>query len=95
MVVLRDVRFESHCEHHIAPIIGRAYVAYVPRGRVVGISKLARVVQAFARRLQIQEKMTCPDRQYARCRTQTKRRRRGYQGGASLHDDARRPQTGL
>jgi GTP cyclohydrolase I len=58
MVVLRDVRFESHCEHHIAPIIGRAAVAYVPRGRVVGISKLARVVQAFARRLQIQEKLT-------------------------------------
>jgi GTP cyclohydrolase IA len=58
MVVLRDVRFESHCEHHIAPIIGRAAVAYVPRGRVVGISKLARVVQAFSRRLQIQEKLT-------------------------------------
>jgi GTP cyclohydrolase I len=58
MVVLRDVRFESHCEHHIAPIIGQACVAYVPRGRVVGISKLARVVLAFARRLQIQEKMT-------------------------------------
>jgi GTP cyclohydrolase I len=58
MVVLRDVRFESHCEHHIAPIVGRAAVAYVPRGRVVGISKLARVVQAFAKRLQIQEKMT-------------------------------------
>ena len=58
MVILRDVRFESHCEHHIAPIVGSATVAYVPRGRVVGISKLARVVQAFARRLQIQEKMT-------------------------------------
>src|ERR1700751_4650168 len=58
MGVLRDVRFESHCEHHIAPIIGQACVAYVPRGRVVGISKLARVVQAFARRLQIQEKLT-------------------------------------
>jgi GTP cyclohydrolase I len=58
MVVLRDVRFESHCEHHIAPIVGCAAVAYVPRGRVVGISKLARVVQAFAKRLQIQEKLT-------------------------------------
>src|SRR6516225_10681943 len=58
MVVLRDVRFESHCEHHIAPIIGQACVAYVPRARVVGISKLARVVQAFARRLQSREKMT-------------------------------------
>ncbi len=58
MVVLRGVRFESHCEHHLAPITGHAWVAYVPRGRVVGISKLARVVEAFARRLQIQEKMT-------------------------------------
>jgi GTP cyclohydrolase I len=58
MVLLRDVRFESHCEHHIAPIVGLASIAYVPRGRVVGISKLARVVQAFARRLQIQEKLT-------------------------------------
>ncbi len=58
MIILRGIRFESHCEHHLAPIIGRAWVAYVPNGRVVGISKLARVVEAFARRLQIQEKMT-------------------------------------
>jgi len=58
MVLLRDIRFESCCEHHMAPIIGRAHVAYLPRTRVVGISKLARVVDAYARRLQIQEKMT-------------------------------------
>ena len=58
IVVLRDIRFESHCEHHIAPIIGKAHVAYLPRRRVVGISKLARVVDIFARRLQIQEKLT-------------------------------------
>jgi GTP cyclohydrolase I len=58
MIVLRDIRFESHCEHHMAPIIGRAWVAYIPNGRVVGISKLARVVDVYARRLQIQEKMT-------------------------------------
>ncbi len=58
MVVLRGIRFESHCEHHMAPIIGRAWVAYIPKGRVVGISKLARVVDAYAKRLQIQEKMT-------------------------------------
>jgi GTP cyclohydrolase I len=58
MVVLRGVRFESHCEHHIVPIIGRAWVAYVPDGRVVGISKLARVVEAYAKRLQIQERLT-------------------------------------
>ena len=58
MIVLRGVRFESHCEHHLAPIIGQAWVAYVPNGRVVGISKLARVVDAFAKRLQIQERLT-------------------------------------
>lgn len=58
MVMLRGIRFESHCEHHLAPIVGRAWVAYVPRGRVVGISKLARVVDVYAKRLQIQEKMT-------------------------------------
>jgi GTP cyclohydrolase I len=58
MVVLRDIPFESHCEHHLVPIIGKAHVAYMPRRRVVGISKLARVVDAYAKRLQIQEKMT-------------------------------------
>jgi GTP cyclohydrolase IA len=58
MVVLRDIHFESHCEHHIVPIIGKAHVGYLPQRRVVGISKLARVVEAFAKRLQIQEKMT-------------------------------------
>ncbi len=58
MVLLRDIRFESHCEHHMAPIIGRAHVAYLPHRRVVGISKLARLVDVYARRLQIQEKMT-------------------------------------
>ena len=58
MVVLRDIRFESHCEHHILPIIGRAHVAYLPSHRVIGISKLARIVDIYARRLQIQEKLT-------------------------------------
>jgi GTP cyclohydrolase IA len=58
MVVLRDINFESFCEHHLAPIIGRAHVAYLPHKRVVGISKLARVVEAYAKRLQIQEKLT-------------------------------------
>ena len=57
MVILRDIRFESHCEHHLAPIIGRVHVGYLPTNRVVGISKLARVVEAYARRLQVQEKM--------------------------------------
>ncbi len=58
IVLLRDIRLESYCEHHIAPIVGRAHVAYLPARRVVGISKLARVVEAYAKRLQIQEKMT-------------------------------------
>jgi GTP cyclohydrolase I len=58
MVVLRDIAFESFCEHHMAPIIGRAHVGYLPTARVVGISKLARVVDGFARRLQVQEKLT-------------------------------------
>ena len=58
IVLLRDIPFESHCEHHMAPIIGLAHVAYLPHSRVIGISKLARVVEIFARRLQIQEKMT-------------------------------------
>jgi GTP cyclohydrolase I len=58
VVVLRDIRFESHCEHHMAPVIGRVHIGYLPRSRVVGISKLARLVEVYARRLQIQEKMT-------------------------------------
>jgi GTP cyclohydrolase I len=58
IVLLRDIRFESHCEHHIAPIIGRVHIGYLPRNRVVGISKLARLVDVYAKRLQIQEKMT-------------------------------------
>jgi len=58
MIVLRNIEFESHCEHHMAPIIGRAHVGYLPTNKVVGISKLARVVDAFSRRFQVQEKMT-------------------------------------
>lgn len=64
MVVLRDIRVESHCEHHMLPIIGRAHVGYLPDRRVVGISKLARVVDAYAKRLQVQEKLTA---QIAKC----------------------------
>ena len=64
MVVLRDIEFESHCEHHMAPIIGKAHVGYLPTNKVVGISKLARVVDVFARRFQVQEKMTA---EIARC----------------------------
>ncbi len=58
MIVLRNITYESHCEHHMAPIIGKVHVGYLPNGKVVGISKLARVVESYARRFQIQEKMT-------------------------------------
>jgi GTP cyclohydrolase I len=68
MVVLRDIQFESHCEHHLAPIIGRAHVGYMPPNRGVGLSKLARVVDGFARRLQVQEKLTA---QIAHCIQET------------------------
>ena len=64
MITLRDIRFESHCEHHLAPIIGKAHVAYLPTNKVVGISKLARVLETYAKRLQVQEKMTA---QIAQC----------------------------
>ena len=64
MIVLRDIEYESHCEHHMAPIIGKVHVGYLPDGKVVGISKLARVVEAYARRFQVQEKMTA---QIAHC----------------------------
>jgi GTP cyclohydrolase I len=64
LIVLRDIEFESHCEHHMAPIIGRAHIGYLPTDKVVGISKLARVVEAYARRFQVQEKLTA---QIAHC----------------------------
>src|SRR6202165_1340720 len=64
MIVLRDISFESHCEHHMAPIIGRVHVGYLPTNKVVGISKIARVVEGYARRFQVQEKLTA---QIANC----------------------------
>jgi len=64
MIVLRDIEFESYCEHHMAPIIGRVHIGYLPADKVVGISKLARVVDAFSRRFQVQEKLTA---QIAHC----------------------------
>jgi GTP cyclohydrolase IA len=67
LIVLRDITFESHCEHHMAPIIGRVHVGYLPDSKVVGISKLARVVEGYARRLQVQEKLTA---QIANCITE-------------------------
>jgi GTP cyclohydrolase I len=64
IVLLRNIRFESHCEHHMAPVLGRVHIGYLPRDRVVGISKLARLVDVYAKRMQTQEKMTA---EIARC----------------------------
>jgi GTP cyclohydrolase I len=80
MIVLRDIEFESHCEHHMAPIIGRAHVGYLPTDKVVGISKLARVVEAYARRFQVQEKMTAQIATLHPGRAATARRGRGGRG---------------
>ncbi len=93
MVVLRDIGFESFCEHHMAPIIGSAHVGYLPTDRVVGISKLARVVDGFARRFQVQEKLTS---QIAACIDEVleaTRRRSRDRRSTSMHDHARRSQT--
>ena len=95
MIVLRGVTFESHCEHHVAPIIGRAWVGYIPDRRVVGISKLARVVEIFSRRLQIQERLTAQIANAIDERAEAQRRRGGDQGRAPLHDQPRRPQARL
>ena len=91
MIVLRGVSFESHCEHHVAPIIGRAWVGYVPDRRVVGISKLARVVEAYRQAPANSGAVDGADRQYDRDRAQAARRGGRRQGDASLHDESRRP----
>ena len=90
MIVLKDIRFESYCEHHMVPIIGRAHVAYLPSERVVGISKLARLVDAFAKRLQIQEKMTAQIADTLERSPATAGRRRDPGGRAPMHVHARR-----
>ena len=90
LVVLRNIRVVSFCEHHMLPVIGRAHVGYLPTNRVVGISKLARVVHGFARRLQIQEKLTAEIAEAIQEILAAAWRRRGDRGRAQLHDVARR-----
>ena len=94
IVLLRDIRFESHCEHHMAPIIGRVHIGYLPRDRVVGISKLARLVDVYAKRLQVQEKMTA---EIANCLNSVLKPH-GVRGGgrswARMYDDEGRAQAG-
>ena len=93
MIVLRDMRFESHCEHHMAPIIGRAHIAYLPRKRVVGISKLARLLDVYAKRLQIQEKLTAQIANTLNDVFAAARRCRGDRRQPSMHDNQGRPQA--
>ena len=95
MIVVRDIEFYSMCEHHMLPFFGKAHVAYIPDGRIVGLSKVARVVEVFARRLQVQERLTD---QIAEALEEALRPARGgrrARGVALLHDDARGRKTGL
>ena len=94
MVLVRDIPFYSHCEHHMVPFIGKAHIAYYPTEGVVGLSKLARVVDVFARRLQTQETMTAADRRRHRRGAEAARRRRDDRGRAHVHVDARRAEAG-
>ena len=95
MIVMKDIDFFSLCEHHMLPFFGKAHVAYIPTGKIVGLSKLARLVEVFARRLQVQERMTT---QVATCLMEALepagRRRRG-RGRAPLHAHARRREAEL
>jgi GTP cyclohydrolase I len=89
IVLLKDIPFQSHCEHHLAPITGKAAIAYLPNKKVVGISKLARVLNGFAHRLQIQERLTAEVAQCIWDKSRAARRGRGDRGAARLHDRAR------
>ena len=92
IVLLKDIRIESHCEHHIQPLIGFAHVAYLPSDKVVGISKIARVVDAYSRRLQSQEILTNQIANAIETALKAPRRRRDHRRQALLHDDTRRTQ---
>ena len=95
MVMVRDIELYSLCEHHMLPFFGKAHVAYIPNGQIVGLSKLPRIVDVFARRLQVQERLTEQIAQRHRGRAGAEGRRRRHRGVPPLHDDARRREAEL
>ena len=95
MVLVRDIPFYSHCEHHMVPFVGKAHIGYYPAKGVVGLSKLARIVDVYARRLQTQETMTAQIAQVIDKALEASRRRRAGRGRAYVHVDARRAEAGL